>query len=65
MEITCLLVQNQQFFLGAQLVTIVSWGEKTVVRGHLDANSIYAGNPCKKIGSVDDFTQKYKELICE
>lgn len=40
-------------------------GGKTVVRGHLDANSIYAGNPCKKIGSVDDFTQKYKELICE
>lgn len=40
-------------------------GGGTVVRGHLEANSIYAGDPCKKIGNVDNFTQKYKELIAE
>ena len=40
-------------------------GAGTVVHGHLEENSIYAGNPCRKIGNVKDFVEKHKELLCE
>lgn len=37
----------------------------TVVHGNLEENSIYAGNPCRKIGNIAEFTEKYKDLIYE
>ena len=40
-------------------------GSGSVVRGCLEKNSIYAGNPCKKIGTIEDYIEKHRELIYE
>ncbi|MBR2044934.1 MAG: acyltransferase [Agathobacter sp.] len=40
-------------------------GGGSVVTGVLEENSIYAGNPCKKIGNVEDFANKYHFLLEE
>lgn len=47
-------------------------GAGSVVSGKIESNSVYAGNPCRKIMSIDEFYKKRKEnqkedflLICE
>lgn len=40
-------------------------GGGTVVRGKLIPNSIYAGNPCKKLCSIEEFVDKYSDLLKE
>jgi len=38
-------------------------GSGAVVKGVLEPNFIYAGNPCKKIGSVEALIDKYPEVL--
>lgn len=38
-------------------------GAGSVVKGKLEGNSIYSGNPCKKISQIDKFADKYNELL--
>lgn len=40
-------------------------GGGSTVKGNLDANGIYCGNPAKKIGTVDILCEKYKDLLIE
>lgn len=38
-------------------------GGGTVVKGKLESNSIYVGNPCRKIGTTDEFAGRYDSLL--
>lgn len=38
-------------------------GAGSVVRGQLEPKSIYAGDPCVRIGSIENFAEKYKNLM--
>lgn len=40
-------------------------GAGAVVKGNCVPNSVYAGNPCKRICSTEDYLRKHKELIKE
>lgn len=42
-------------------------GAKTLIlpEGVLEENSIYAGNPCKKIGTIESFANRYEFLLEE
>lgn len=37
----------------------------TVVKGDILSNSVYAGNPCKLICSVDEYLNKHDGLVEE
>lgn len=36
-------------------------GSNTIVKGHYYKNSVYAGNPSRKISTLDEFIKKHKE----
>ena len=38
-------------------------GGGSVVKGVLEPNSIYAGNPCRKIASVEDFANRHSDFL--
>lgn len=38
-------------------------GSGAVVKGILEPNYIYAGNPCKKIGTIENLVDKYVDLL--
>lgn len=38
-------------------------GGGTVVKGKLEPNSIYCGNPCKKIGDIDGYLNRYRDYL--
>lgn len=58
-------------FIGARVIilpgteigdnTII--GSGSVVKGRIDSNSVYAGNPARRICSIADFIEKNKDLI--
>lgn len=55
-------------FIGAESIILpgtticdncIVWGGGTVIKGQTVPNSIYAGNPAKRIGDVENFAKKY------
>lgn len=65
------VVIGDNVFIGAKSVILPGTtigdnciiGGGTVVKGILEANYVYAGNPCKKIMHIDDYLGKYQDLI--
>lgn len=62
---------GNNIFIGAKTIVMpgtnigdnVIIGAGSVIRGNIEANSIYAGNPAKKIKSIDSQVEKWKKLI--
>lgn len=58
-------------FIGAKAIILpgttigdnVIVGAGSVVKGNLEKNSIYAGNPARKIGSIESYTEKQIDLL--
>ena len=60
-------------FIGAKVIILPNTdigdnciiGSGSVVKGICEPNSVYIGNPCKRICSVDEYLYKYKDLLKE
>lgn len=59
------LGMNTIVLMGAHIGDNVIVGAGSVVHGELESNSVYAGNPAKRICGLDEFCKKNLEQVVE
>jgi len=71
-KIGCVIIENN-VFIGADCIILpgvrigsnVVIGSGSIVTTDLESNYVYAGNPCQKIDTIENFISKHKKNINE